>query len=142
MLPLAGEYRYLRVRIRNDLSRREAIALIGHELQHALEIADAIEVRDTTSLIKLTSESDTPAKANTPTIRMRRRVWVGWSGASWRAERPSQPAARGNAASVASCDRVRSVTCRYVTVAASEYKLPYRDRDRYFSRLPFALPQP
>ena len=53
MLPLAGEYRYLRIRIRNDLTRREAIALIGHELQHALEIADAIEVRDTTSLIKL-----------------------------------------------------------------------------------------
>ena len=39
MLPLAGEFRYLRVQIRQDLTRREAIALIGHELQHAREIA-------------------------------------------------------------------------------------------------------
>ena len=35
MMPQAGEFRYLRVQIRADLSRREAIALIGHELQHA-----------------------------------------------------------------------------------------------------------
>ena len=41
------------MQIRADLSRREAIALIGHELQHALEIADATEVRDTTSLVRL-----------------------------------------------------------------------------------------
>jgi hypothetical protein len=53
LLPLAGQYRYLRVQIRSDLSRRDAIALIGHELQHAIEIAEAIDVRDTTSLIKL-----------------------------------------------------------------------------------------
>ena len=53
MMPRGGEFRYLRVQIRADLSRREAIALIGHELQHALEIADATEVRDTTSLIRL-----------------------------------------------------------------------------------------
>ncbi len=49
----AGSSRYLRVQIRADLSRREAIALIGHELRHALEIAEATEVRDTTSLIRL-----------------------------------------------------------------------------------------
>ena len=53
MMPRAGESRYLRVQIRADLSRREAIALIGHELRHALEIADATEVRDTTAMIKL-----------------------------------------------------------------------------------------
>jgi hypothetical protein len=53
MMPIAGESRYLRVQIRAELSRREAIALIGHELQHALEIAGATEVRDATSLIKL-----------------------------------------------------------------------------------------
>jgi hypothetical protein len=53
MTPRAGEFRYLRIQIRAELSRREAIALIGHELQHALEIADAQDVRDTTSLIKL-----------------------------------------------------------------------------------------
>jgi hypothetical protein len=54
MMPRSGgEFRYLRVQIRADLSRRESIALIGHELQHALEIADASEVRDSTSLVKL-----------------------------------------------------------------------------------------
>jgi hypothetical protein len=54
MVPRGGtEFRYLRVQIRADLSRRDAIALIGHELRHALEIADAAEVRDTTSLVKL-----------------------------------------------------------------------------------------
>ena len=54
MLPrVGGGSRYLRVQIRADLSRRDAIALIGHELRHALEIAEATEVRDTTSLIRL-----------------------------------------------------------------------------------------
>jgi hypothetical protein len=54
MMPRSGgEFRYVRVQIRADLSRRDAIALIGHELQHALEIADAPEVRDSTSLVKL-----------------------------------------------------------------------------------------
>ncbi len=53
MMPRTGDFRYLRVQIRSDLSRREAIALIGHELQHALEIADATEVRDSTALIRL-----------------------------------------------------------------------------------------
>ena len=53
MMPIKGDVRYLRVQIRSDLSRREAIALIGHELQHALEIADATDVRDTTGLIGL-----------------------------------------------------------------------------------------
>ncbi len=53
MMPRAGEYRYLRVQIRAELSRREAIALIGHELQHAMEIAGATEVRDTSAMIRL-----------------------------------------------------------------------------------------
>jgi hypothetical protein len=53
MMPRAGEFRYLRVQIRADLSRRDSIALIGHELRHALEIADATEVRDSTSLVRL-----------------------------------------------------------------------------------------
>jgi hypothetical protein len=53
MMPRAGEYRYLRVQIRAELSRPEAIALIGHELQHAMEIAGATEVRDTPAMIRL-----------------------------------------------------------------------------------------
>jgi hypothetical protein len=53
MMRPAGDYRYLRIQIRADLTRREAISLIGHELQHALEIADAQEVRDAGALMRL-----------------------------------------------------------------------------------------
>ena len=53
MMPRAGQFRYLRIQIRTDLTRRESISLIGHELQHALEIADALEVRDSNSLVRL-----------------------------------------------------------------------------------------
>jgi hypothetical protein len=54
IVPLTGkDDRYLRIQIRHDLSKREAIALIGHEMRHALEIADATEVRDIGGLIKL-----------------------------------------------------------------------------------------
>jgi hypothetical protein len=53
MAPRAGAFRYLRVQVRADLTRRETIALIGHELQHALEIGAATDVRDTTDLIRL-----------------------------------------------------------------------------------------
>jgi hypothetical protein len=53
MMPLKGDFRYLRIQIRADLSRRDAIALIGHELQHAMEIAAATEVRDSSSMIRL-----------------------------------------------------------------------------------------
>jgi hypothetical protein len=53
MLPLAGTNRYLRIQIRADLPRKDAIALIGHELQHALEIAEAPEVRNDAGMVKL-----------------------------------------------------------------------------------------
>jgi hypothetical protein len=53
MLPLAGNQRYLRIQIRETLSRDDAIAVIAHELRHALEVAEAPEVRDQASLIKL-----------------------------------------------------------------------------------------
>src|SRR5262245_22655403 len=39
IVPLGARQRYLRIQIRPDLPRRDAIALIGHEMQHALEIA-------------------------------------------------------------------------------------------------------
>jgi hypothetical protein len=45
--------RYLRVQIRADLPRKEAIALIAHEMRHALEIAESAEVRDPGGMIKL-----------------------------------------------------------------------------------------
>ncbi|HEX2445896.1 MAG TPA: hypothetical protein VHJ77_18260 [Vicinamibacterales bacterium] len=45
--------RYVRVDIRQSLTPREMLAIIGHELRHALEIADAREVRDDQSMIEL-----------------------------------------------------------------------------------------
>ena len=53
LLPLAGEQRYLRIQVRVDLPRRELIALIGHELRHALEIAADPTVRDDRAMLTL-----------------------------------------------------------------------------------------
>jgi hypothetical protein len=53
MVPMTSGPRYLRIQIRSDLSATEAIALIGHEMQHALEVADAPLVRDSSALIAL-----------------------------------------------------------------------------------------
>ena len=53
IVPVANGPRYLRIQIRSDLSGMEAIALIGHELRHALEVAEAPRVRDTGGLIEL-----------------------------------------------------------------------------------------
>jgi len=38
--------RYLRVTLRTDLPAEELIALLGHELRHAVEVAESPEVRD------------------------------------------------------------------------------------------------
>jgi hypothetical protein len=64
MLPMAGDQRYLRIQIREGLARVDAIAVIAHELRHALEVAEAREVRDQASLIKLYQR-------------------IGYSGAGW-----------------------------------------------------------
>jgi hypothetical protein len=53
LLPIAGERRYLRIQVRGDLSQVELIALIGHELQHALEIASEPTVRDAPAMLTL-----------------------------------------------------------------------------------------
>ena len=53
IVPGVRDQRYLRIHIRADLTRSESIALIGHEMTHALEIADAPEVRGPDGLIKL-----------------------------------------------------------------------------------------
>lgn len=53
IVPRSGNARYLRMQIRADLPRREAIALIAHEMRHALEIAAAPDARDADGLIKL-----------------------------------------------------------------------------------------
>lgn len=46
LLPMAGHQRYLRIQVRGDLPKDELVALIGHELRHALEIAEEPAVRD------------------------------------------------------------------------------------------------
>lgn len=38
--------RYLRVTIRLDLRTSELVALLGHELRHAVEVAERVDVRD------------------------------------------------------------------------------------------------
>jgi len=53
LVPVANGPRYLRIQIRSDLSAMESIALIGHEMRHALEVAEAPRVRDNGALIEL-----------------------------------------------------------------------------------------
>ena len=45
-----GDYRYVLVRLGRLLNERQQIALIAHELQHAVEIADTPEIVDARSL--------------------------------------------------------------------------------------------
>ena len=46
-------YRYLRIQVGGHRGSNEIIALVGHELRHALEVAECPEVRDEASLIAL-----------------------------------------------------------------------------------------
>jgi hypothetical protein len=61
LVPFAGQTRYLRIQIRPDLSRRDAIALIGHEMRHALEVAERPDVRDFNGMIRLYEEIGHPS---------------------------------------------------------------------------------
>src|SRR6188508_1165365 len=45
--------RYLRIQVSGHPKSNDMIALIGHELRHALEVAESPEVRDETGLIAL-----------------------------------------------------------------------------------------
>jgi hypothetical protein len=53
MLPSAHGHRYVRVQIALHGSFDDMIALLGHELQHAVEVADAEEVIDQATMAKL-----------------------------------------------------------------------------------------
>jgi hypothetical protein len=53
LIPLAHHQRYLRIQVRTGLLAEELIALIAHELRHALEIAASPDVRDERGLITL-----------------------------------------------------------------------------------------
>ena len=48
-----GGWRYARIRIRHDLPKRYLVAMLGHELQHAAEIADAPSVVDARAMAAL-----------------------------------------------------------------------------------------
>jgi len=50
LMPLANHQRYLRIQINRNGSPNELVATIGHELRHAIEVAEATEVRDETAL--------------------------------------------------------------------------------------------
>jgi hypothetical protein len=49
-LHAANGKRYLRIEVRRMLGRAQMLSTIGHELQHAVEIAGATEVRDSASM--------------------------------------------------------------------------------------------
>lgn len=49
----AGGYRYLRITVAAHLPRNRAVAMLGHELQHALEVADDPSVVDLASFESL-----------------------------------------------------------------------------------------
>lgn len=53
MLPRAHDHRYVRIQIALRGAPEDAIAVLGHELQHAVEIAEAVEVSDTDGLARL-----------------------------------------------------------------------------------------
>jgi hypothetical protein len=53
LLPLANGQRYLRIQVRADLPAMDMIALIGHELRHAVEIAEQPTVRDAPAMLTL-----------------------------------------------------------------------------------------
>jgi hypothetical protein len=53
MLPRAHETRYVRIQIGLPGSASDAIALLGHELEHATELADAPDVTDMIGFVAL-----------------------------------------------------------------------------------------
>ncbi len=54
LLPNGTNQRYLRIQVRLDgLSPKDAVALMAHELQHAVEVSRAREVRDAKALASL-----------------------------------------------------------------------------------------
>jgi hypothetical protein len=53
LLPYGGAQRYLRIQVAFGPSANEMTALVGHELRHALEIAEARDVRTEKDLVAL-----------------------------------------------------------------------------------------
>ena len=53
MLPAAYQHRYVRIQITLRGDPEDAVAVLGHELQHAVEVAEALDVFDQDGLAKL-----------------------------------------------------------------------------------------
>jgi len=53
LMPLSGQQRYLRVQVGVTMNPDDMISIIAHELRHAIEVADAPDVRNETGLVKL-----------------------------------------------------------------------------------------
>jgi hypothetical protein len=74
IVPVPNAQRYLRIHVLDRLAPYDTIALIGHELRHALEVAAAPDVRDHRGLTQLykrigtaggqSHSFDTPAAQN------------------------------------------------------------------------------
>ena len=63
LMPLANHQRYLRIQITRSGTPTELVPLLGHELRHAVEIADATDVRDERALERLYQRIGTPSAA-------------------------------------------------------------------------------
>ncbi len=61
-----GKTRYLRIQVGWHLPTARAIAAIGHELQHAVEVADAPAVRDEASFARDFARIGHPSPASSP----------------------------------------------------------------------------
>ena len=53
MLPRVHGYRYVRIQLALRGAPEDSIALLGHELQHAVEVADNVDVIDSDGLARL-----------------------------------------------------------------------------------------
>jgi hypothetical protein len=53
MLPRAHRHRYVRIQIALRGDSEDSVAVLGHELQHAVEVAEALDVIDQDGLAKL-----------------------------------------------------------------------------------------
>jgi hypothetical protein len=59
----SGPFRYVRVAINGELTSDVAIATLGHELQHAVEVAEASDVVDQPSLVELYRRIGMPSRS-------------------------------------------------------------------------------
>lgn len=65
----AGGVRYLNIRLAWDRPPRRLVATLAHELQHAVEIADAEDVVDEASLARAFSRFGEPASMNVRSVQ-------------------------------------------------------------------------